>query len=267
MGTHSVEGVVASAACQQAEGKQQGQAAEGGHDEIYKAGLGVSFIAMMRHDQRPRGQRHQFPCEEKREGIVGDGDQDHAGEERRVERQNSFGVRLVAAVTEREQAGACAPESDQDEEEAGQGIKPEIRPDPGETERKLQVLDWGGERLQAFDRQANREQKAAAIAKNAGRGETRGDGPDEGKGQKRAYNDNGIGHISRPAWLGSLVPISSMPEAASAFAGFIGESTLPRITPSLASRRWMVGRERPKRSARAAGRGRRALRQPALGRR
>ena len=124
---------------------------------------------MMRHDQRPRGQRHQLPCEEKSEGVVSDGDQDHAGEERRVERQNPFGVRLVAAVAEREQAGACAPKSDQDEEEAGQGIEPEIRPDPGETERKLQVLDGGGERLQAFDHQANCEQKAAAIAKNAGR--------------------------------------------------------------------------------------------------
>ena len=104
------EGVVPSATCQQAEGEQQRQAAEGGHDEIHKAGLGVSLVAMMRHDQRPRGQRHQLPCEEKREGIVSDGDQDHAGEERRVERQNPFGVRLVAPVAEREQAGACAPE-------------------------------------------------------------------------------------------------------------------------------------------------------------
>jgi hypothetical protein len=39
---------------------------------------------------------------------------------------------------------------------------------------------------------------------------------------------------------------------------------LPRITPPLASMCWMMGRERPKRSAKDAGRGQGAL---ALGRR
>ena len=39
-------------------------------------------------------------------------------------------------------------------------------------------------------------------------------------------------------------PISSTPEAFSAPTSFISESTLPRITSSDASMRWMVGRER-----------------------
>ena len=40
-----------------------------------------------------------------------------------------------------------------------------------------------------------------------------------------------------------------MPPPSSAATSFINESTLPRITPSLASMRWMVGSDRPDNSA------------------
>ena len=43
--------------------------------------------------------------------------------------------------------------------------------------------------------------------------------------------------------------ISSIPAASSAPISFISESTLPRITPSLASMRWIVGTDRPDSSA------------------
>jgi hypothetical protein len=40
-----------------------------------------------------------------------------------------------------------------------------------------------------------------------------------------------------------------MPAPLSAAASFIRESTLPRMVPSLASMRWMVGSDSPERSA------------------
>jgi hypothetical protein len=40
-----------------------------------------------------------------------------------------------------------------------------------------------------------------------------------------------------------------MPSASRAATSFISESTLPRITPSLASMRWMVGKDSPAASA------------------
>ena len=47
----------------------------------------------------------------------------------------------------------------------------------------------------------------------------------------------------------ALSEMSSMPSASSAATSFISESTLPRITPSLASMRWMVGSDSPAASA------------------
>ena len=53
------------------------------------------------------------------------------------------------------------------------------------------------------------------------------------------------------ATLGAPSPISSIPAASSAPISFTSESTLPRIVPSLASMRWMVGSDSPEASARA----------------
>ena len=132
---------------QQAESEQQGQAAEGRHDEVDEAGARAAMagVALMRHHQRPGGQRHQFPGEQKHEGVVGDGDERHAGEEGGIERQDASGVRFVAAIAQREQAGAGAAEADQGQEEAGQGVEAEMGADPGEAERKDKALDGGGE--------------------------------------------------------------------------------------------------------------------------
>ena len=55
----------------------------------------------------------------KREGIVGEHDEVHAGEKRRIERQHALRRFLVTAVAEREQARRGAAEIDHDEEERG----------------------------------------------------------------------------------------------------------------------------------------------------
>jgi hypothetical protein len=47
-----------------------------------------------------------------------------------------------------------------------------------------------------------------------------------------------------PLELVALSEISSIPQASSAATSFMSESTLPRITPSLASIRWIVGSDR-----------------------
>ena len=47
-----------------------------------------------------------------------------------------------------------------------------------------------------------------------------------------------------PLELVVLSEISSIPQASSAATSFMSESTLPRMTPSLASIRWIVGNER-----------------------
>src|SRR5579875_2738209 len=52
-----------------------------------------------------------------------------------------------------------------------------------------------------------------------------------------------------PPWLEAPSPMSSMPAPSRAPTSFISESTLPRMTPSLASMRWIVGTESPERSA------------------
>src|SRR5439155_26011008 len=52
-----------------------------------------------------------------------------------------------------------------------------------------------------------------------------------------------------PAELVTPGLINSIPAFSSAETSFIRESTFPRITPSLASMRWMVGTERSARSA------------------
>src|SRR6516225_661907 len=55
-----------------------------------------------------------------------------------------------------------------------------------------------------------------------------------------------LSRTPRPALeLVALSEMSSMPLASSAATSFINESTLPRITPLLASMRWMVGYDRP----------------------
>jgi hypothetical protein len=56
-------------------------------------------------------------------------------------------------------------------------------------------------------------------------------------------------HASAAVALAAPGLISSIPALSSAETSFIRESTLARITPSLASMRWIVGTERSASSA------------------
>ncbi len=66
-------------------------------------------VMVVRHHQRPGGQRHEFPGNKESEGIVGQHDQVHAGEKRRIEWENPTGRFLVLAISDGEKARAGAP--------------------------------------------------------------------------------------------------------------------------------------------------------------
>ena len=176
-----IERIAALRAGQQAKTQQQRQAAEGRHDQIDEAGPGVAFLLMVRHHQRPGGQRHQLPREEKGEGVVGDDHQRHGGQEGGIERQDAFGMRLMPAVAEGEQAGAGAADADEDQEKPGQRVEPQIRADPGQSERQDHALDGTGQAGESLDDEPSAENEAAAINQDAPGGRTRGDGAGEGQ--------------------------------------------------------------------------------------
>ena len=124
-GTHRVEAVAAGWSGQQAEAQQQGEAGEACHDDVDVAGVRIAGFAMVRHHQRPGGERHQLPGEQEAERVVGDNHQVQPGEERRIERQHALRLVFVPAVAQRVEAGAGAAR---------------VRPRPGRMRR----VDRGG---------------------------------------------------------------------------------------------------------------------------
>src|SRR5579864_2262617 len=110
----------------------------------------------------------------------------------------------------------------------------------------------GGERNRRNDRAhaVNERRRRGQAADHHGDGRKRQQR--RGAGEHDGQRHDGV-LFSRtprpPLWLAALSVISSIPSASSADTSFIKESTLPRITPSLASMRWMVGSDRPDNSA------------------
>jgi hypothetical protein len=95
---------------------------------------------MMRHDQRPRRQRHKFPGDEKRERVVSQHDERHAGEKGGEERQYPSRRRLVAAIAESEDARDRGAEVDHGEEKSRERVEAEMRAEPGQADRQRGVF-------------------------------------------------------------------------------------------------------------------------------
>ena len=72
------------------------------------------------------------------EGVVGQHDQVHAGQKRRIEGQHPAGRLLVRAVADGKKAGAGAAEVDHGEKERGKRIDAEMRADPRQSEGQPQ---------------------------------------------------------------------------------------------------------------------------------
>ena len=90
-------------------------------------------------------------------------------------------MRLMPAVAEGEQAGAGAADADEDKKEPGQRVEPQIRADPGQSERQDQALDGTGQAGEPLDDEPSAENEAAAIDQDAPGRRTRGDRADEGQ--------------------------------------------------------------------------------------
>ena len=90
----------------------------------------------MRHDERPGRQRHELPGEQEGEGVVGQHDQVHPGEEGRQRTAARAPARSRADRSRGRRAGARAAEIDDDEKERGERVEAEVSADPGDAERQ-----------------------------------------------------------------------------------------------------------------------------------
>jgi len=246
---------------QQAEAEQQRERAEARHNQVDVAGAHIVGHAMVRHHQRPRGERHEFPGDEEGEGVVGEHHERHAGEEGGIERQHALRLVFVLAITQREQAGGRSAEIDHDEEKGRQRIETEMRPEPRHAERQRQpprLLQ--AEKLHRSGDEGNRRNdhaRAIDEARRCGRAADH-DGEHAEREENRSAGErdrqrHAVPLLSRtprpPVSLAVLSEMSAIPSASSAATSFISESTLPRMTLSLASMRWMVGSDSPAASA------------------
>ena len=76
----------------QAEAEQQRCRAEAGHDEVEIGGAARFRLLVVGEHEHPGGERHELPGEQEAEGVVGQQDEVHAGEERRKEGENASGA-------------------------------------------------------------------------------------------------------------------------------------------------------------------------------
>ena len=136
----------------------------------------VAGRAVVGHDQRPGGERHQFPGEQERVGVGGEDDEVHAGDEGGEERQHPVRRMLVPSVADGEQAGAGGAEIDQDEEHGAQAVDAEMRAEPGQADRQHQrpvAAGEGGQERQQAD--------------HAGGAVDQGGGPRRARAERRRY--------------------------------------------------------------------------------
>ena len=185
---HVREGVAAAGAGQQTEGQQQGERAEARHDQIDVPRPHIVARSVVRHDQRPRRQRHEFPAHEEAERIVGEDDEAHAGKECRIEWQHPPRRLLVLPVAEREQARARSTEADHGQEECGKSIETKVRADPGQTERQGDLQGRRpDEQMRQRDRQPNqRNDQAHTVDDEAAQTRARDSRGERGQDQQRS---------------------------------------------------------------------------------
>ena len=174
--THRVECVISARSGQQTESEQQRQRAEARHDEIDVSCPRVVLFAMVRHDERPRGERHEFPGKQEREGVVRQHDKIHAGKERREERQHPVRRRFVTAIAKAIEAGDGAPEVDNDKEKDRERIQAEMSTDPRQPQRQRDNRDAGRIACQmAYDNHETRRLKCRGLRHRSGASPSRVD--------------------------------------------------------------------------------------------
>ena len=137
--------------------------------------MGVSLLPVMRHDQRPGGERHQLPGEQEGEGVVREDNQRHAGEEGGKERDDATRVRFVASVADGVEARACSTQADEHQERRREGVKPEVDANPRQTERQFHPGHVGAERNDPNHQQHDTDNAARRVNQRTGLADPRGD--------------------------------------------------------------------------------------------
>ena len=268
------ESVIARRPRQQAEGQQQRERAETRHHEIDVAGFGVAGFAVVRHDKRPRRQRHEFPAQQIGERIIRQHHQIHAGEKGREERKHAVRRRIVAAVAETVKAGRRTPQIDDNKEERRQRIHAEMRAKPWQSDWQHQIAgrsSMAEQRPHGADQCNGGQRQRGTIDDGSGCPEAA-----DNDGQNRQSKQSGdtdhlqedgrhyvralvlpdvllsgrvpgrglaqpaiaFSRTPRPCdWLAAPSSIISTPAASNAAISLTSESTLPRTIVSLDSMR------------------------------
>ena len=94
---------------------------------------------MVRHHQRPRGERHEFPRPQEGESVIRQNYQIHPRKERREKRQHALRLGLVPTVANAVETCCRASQIDNEEEERSKRIQSEMGAEPRQSERQRQI--------------------------------------------------------------------------------------------------------------------------------
>jgi hypothetical protein len=146
---------------------KQAQGAEARHHEIDEGRSAVGGLVIARQHDRPRRERHEFPSQQKGEGVVGEYHEIHGAEKSGIKRQHPCGRPLMAAIAECVEAGDRAAEIDHHQEESAERIDTKMGADARQADRQRQ-RPWRPGIEETCQRRAERNQRhreRAAIDK------------------------------------------------------------------------------------------------------
>jgi len=134
MGADAGKVVDAPSSRHQAEGRQQAEGAEGGHDQIDGSGMAAFLALMVRQHQQPGGQGHELPGHQKNESVIGDQHAIHAEQEQREQRRDPVRLLQMRHIAAAIQSGQGGGDVNDHQEEGRQAVEPEMRRHPGQAE-------------------------------------------------------------------------------------------------------------------------------------
>ena len=135
-----LERVAAVGTRQETKTKQQRKRPETRHQQVDVSGARVAALPVVRHHERPRGERHELPGEQERERVVGQHDQIHAGEKCGEEGQHATRLAFVPSVAEAVEACRGAAQIDDREKRCRQRVEPEMCAQPRQSDGQVQRL-------------------------------------------------------------------------------------------------------------------------------
>ena len=187
---HGLKAVVAAAALQRAEAKQDRDRAEVRHQEVEIARAADLRVSMITGDQEVGRQRHRLPAHHEEVGVVGQQQQRHAGKEQVVVKALQPGRRAFAfaEVAAREQRHPGRHRTEQQQEECGQGVETGVERQVGQAQRQHSRQRRFEDRRQRHGGERQASQCADRKQHSADEADARGC---QQAGQAEAYPDQG----------------------------------------------------------------------------